>query len=198
MKRLRWTVAFLALISFCAMAAQPIDNVVDAHGVPDGNVPGWTIHSIAPQGWTKDCCTYASAIGVNYVLYQGDWTGKPDRVIVLNVWPSKLPTLDAEVRDDRKHYSQVDPAGTVSAYPINNPSMSCQGVMYTGSDHVNDVVVFCDAGKAAGIRFSWSITVGQGDPQSQAALNAFKQVVEHSTYAKYVPASGSTNKAATH
>jgi hypothetical protein len=32
---------------------------------------------------------------------------------------------------------------------------------------VNDVVVFCDPGKAAGIRYSWSMTVGQGDPQSK-------------------------------
>jgi hypothetical protein len=191
-------VAVLALMSCSVMAAQPVDNAVDAHGAPDGNVSGWTIHSIAPLGWTKDCCTYASAIGVNYVLYQGDWTGKPDRVIVLNVWPSKLPTLDAELQDDRKHYLQVDPAGKVSAYPINNASMPCQGVMYTGSDHVNDVVVFCDPGKAAGIRYSWSMTVGQGDPQTQAALDAFKQVVEHSTYAKYVPSPNSTSKAATH
>lgn len=196
--RLRGVMALLMLMAGAAMAAQPTSNVVDAHGVPDGNVPGWTIHTIAPDGWTKDCCTYASAISVNYVLYQGDWTGKPDRVIVLNVWPSKLPSLDAELQDDRKHYVQVDPAGTVSAYPIKNPSMACQGVMYTGSDHVNDVVVFCDPGKAAGIRYSWSMTVGQGDPQSQAALGAFNQVVEHSTYVKYVPVPGSTSKAATH
>ena len=196
--RFRWVVALLMFIVGASMAAQPSSNAVDAHGAADGNAPGWTIHTIAPDGWTKDCCTYASAIGVNYVLYQGDWTGKPDRVIVLNVWPSKLPSLDVELQDDRKHYLQVDPTGTVSAYPIKNPSMGCQGVMYTGSDHVNDVVVFCDPGKAAGIRYSWSMTVGQGDPQSQAALDAFKQVVEHSTYAKYVPASGSTSKAATH
>jgi hypothetical protein len=196
--RMRWVVALLIFMASVSMAAQPSSNAVDAHGVADINVPGWTIHTISPNGWTKDCCTYASAIGVNYVLYQGDWTGKPDRVIVLNVWPSKLPSLDIELQDDRKHYLQVDPAGTVSAYPVKNPSMACQGVMYTGSDHVNDVVVFCDPGKAAGIRYSWSMTVGQGDPQSNAALDAFKQVVEHSTYAKFVPAPGSTSKAATH
>ena len=196
--RLRWVVVLVMFVTGVSMAAQPSINLVDAHGAVDGKAPGWTIHSIAPDGWTKDCCTYASAIGVNYVIYQGDWTGKPDRVIVLNVWPSKLPSLDAELQDDRKHYAQVDPAGKVAAYPIKNPAMTCQGVMYAGSDHVNDVVVFCDPGKAAGIRFSWSMTTGQGDPQSQAALDAFKQVVEHSTYATYVPASSSTSKAATH
>lgn len=195
---LRWIGALLMLMTAAAMAAQSSRDVVDAHGAPDGNVPGWSIRTVAPDGWTKDCCTYASAIGVNYVLYQGDWTGKPDRVIVLNVWPSKLPTLDAELQDDRKHYLQVDPAGKVSAYPVKNPSMPCQGVMYTGSDHVNDVVVFCDPGDAAGIRYSWSVTIGQGDPKSQVALDAFRQIVEHSTYARYVPNSGSTRKAATH
>jgi hypothetical protein len=196
--RLYAVVALVLLMVGTAMAAQPSSNVVDAHGVPDGSVPGWTINSLAPSGWTKDCCTYASAIGVNYVLYQGDWTGKPDRVIVLNVWPSKLPTLDAELQDDLKHYLQVDPAGKVSAFPVKNPSMSCQGVMYTGSDHVNDVVVFCDPGKMAGIRYSWSMTIGQGDTQTHAALDAFRQVVEHSTYATYILVPGSTSKAATH
>lgn len=198
MMRRGWIFAVLMLIASTAMAAQPSDNAVDAHGVADGNVPGWTLNTIAPTGWIKDCCTYASAIGVNYVIYQGEWTGKPDRVIVLNVWPSKLASLDAEVQDDRKHYLQMDPAGKANPFPINNTHMACQGVMYNGSDHVNDVVVFCDPGKAAGIRYSWSMTVGQGDPQTQPALDAFKQVVENSSYAPYVPASNSNSKGATH
>ncbi|QRN52924.1 hypothetical protein ISN74_15950 [Dyella caseinilytica] len=172
---------------------------VVVYGKPDGNVPGWAITTDLLPGWTKDCCTYAAAIGVNLVLYQGEWTGKPDRVMVLNVWPVKLPTLDAELQDDRKHYVQLDPNGKVEAFPVANPpSIACQGVMYHGSDHVDDVVVFCDPGKATGIHYSWSMTVGAADPLRQSSIDAFKQVVEHSGYMHYVPTPASKDKAVAH
>ncbi|MBE1159001.1 hypothetical protein [Dyella acidiphila] len=193
--RLRWWPMCLLAVVGVATAAAPADNAIDAHGPADGQAPAWRISSTAPTSWTRDCCTYASAIGVNYVLYQGEWTGKPDRVMVLNVWPSKLPSLEAELQDDRKHYLQVDPAGKAGDFPVSNPRMPCKGVMYTGSDHVDDVVVFCDPGQDAGIRYSWSMTVGQGDPQAKAALDAFRQVVEHAAYAKYAAPAAANAKA---
>jgi hypothetical protein len=183
---IRWMLASLLFCAGVVMAAGPADNAVDAHGPADGNVSGWRITTTAPTGWTKDCCTYASAIGVNYVLYQGEWTGKPDGVMVLNVWPAKLDSLDAELQDDRKHYLQLDPAGKVNAFPVQNNHMPCRGVLYSGADHIDDVVVFCDPGKEAGIRYSWSMTIPAADPTRQSLLDAFKQVVEHSSYAKYV------------
>jgi hypothetical protein len=183
---LRWIFTGLLLCAGAALGASPTDTSVEAHGPADGNAPAWSITTTAPVGWTKDCCTYASAIGVNYVLYQGEWTGKPDRVMVLNVWPVKLDSLDAELQDDRKHYMQTDPAGKVNEFPVHNPHMPCKGVMYTGSDHVNDVVVFCDPGKEAGIRYSWSMTISAADPTRQSLLDAFKRVIEQSSYAKYV------------
>jgi len=78
-------------------------------------------HDRAAAGWNKDCCTYAKAIGVNLVLYQGEWTGKPERVMVLNVWPAKLPTLAAEVDEDRQHYLQSDTHGKAEAFAVTNP-----------------------------------------------------------------------------
>lgn len=192
--RLHCMLACLLLSAGTAMAAAPADTAVEAHGPADGNAPAWSISTAAPMGWTRDCCTYASAIGVNYVLYQGEWTGKPDRVMVLNVWPSKLDSLDAELQDDRKHYLQTDPAGKVNAFPVRNGHMPCQGVLYSGTDHVDDVVVFCDPGKAAGIRYSWSMTLSAADPMRKPLLDAFKQVVEHSSYAKYVPAANVASK----
>lgn len=191
--RLRWAFVCLLLCAGVSMAAQP-DTAVQAHGPADGTVPAWSIVTAAPAGWTKDCCTYASAIGVNYVLYQGAWTGKPDRVMVLNVWPSKLDSLDAELQDDRKHYLQTDPAGKVNPFPVKNGHMPCSGVLYSGTDHVDDVVVFCDPGKAAGVRYSWSMTIAAADPMRQSLLDAFKRVVEQSSYAKYVAPSNTMGK----
>lgn len=192
----QWRGIWLGLL-LCAgatMAAPQADTAVTAHGPADGHAPAWTIATIAPVGWTKDCCTYASAIGVNYVLYQGEWTGKPDRVMVLNVWPAKVASLDAELQDDRKHYLQADPAGKADSFPVKNSRMPCEGVLYSGTDHVDDVVVFCDPGKAAGIRYSWSMTIGAADPMRQPLIDAFRQVVEHSRYAQYAPASNATGK----
>ncbi|MGN6320503.1 MAG: hypothetical protein ACTHNE_02135, partial [Dyella sp.] len=139
-----------------------------------------------PAGWNKDCCTYAKAIGVNLVLYQGEWTGKPERVMVLNVWPDRLPTLAAEVDEDRQHYLQSDAHGKADVFTVANPrAITCQGVLYRGSDHVDDAVVFCDPGKASGVRYSWSMTVGESDPNRQTLLATFKRVVEQSLYLKY-------------
>jgi hypothetical protein len=189
-----WTLATLLIYAGAALAAPPADTVVEAHGAADGNAPAWSITSVAPTGWTRDCCTYASAIGVNYVLYQGEWTGKPDRVIVLNVWPAKLDSLDVELQDDRKHYLQTDPTGKAEPFPVQNGHMPCRGVLYSGTDHIDDVVVFCDPGNAAGVRYSWSMTIAAADPMRQSLLNAFKQVVRQSSYAKYVPTPHTTGK----
>jgi hypothetical protein len=190
--------AGMLMAAGAAMAAGPADTSVQAQGAADGNVPGWTISTAAPAGWTRDCCTYAKAIGVNYVLYQGDWTGKPERVMVLNVWPSKLATLDDELNDDRKHYLQNDPKGSAAAFAVSNPHMPCRGVLYAGSDHLDDVVVFCDPGKQAAIRYSWSMTVAEADPTRTQLLDAFKRVVERSSYATFNTPAGSTRAAATH
>jgi hypothetical protein len=190
--------AGMLMVAGAAMAAAPADTSVQAQGAADGNVPAWTISTAAPTGWTRDCCTYAKAIGVNYVLYQGEWTGKPERVMVLNVWPSKLATLDDELNDDRKHYLQNDPKGSATAFTVSNPHMACRGVLYAGSDHLDDVVVFCDPGKQAAIRYSWSMTVAAADPTRAQLLDAFKHVVERSSYATFAASSGSTHAAATH
>lgn len=191
--RRSWLLAGLLCCAGSLLAASP-DPAAQAHGPADGTAPAWTIATTAPAGWTKDCCTYASAIGVNYVLYQGVWTGKPERVMVLNVWPSKLPTLDAELQDDRVHYLQRDPNGKVDTFAVDNRHMSCRGVLYTGTDHVDDVIVFCDPGKAAGIRYSWSMAIAADDPQRQSLLDKFKQVAERSSYAQGAQGSGSSAK----
>lgn len=187
----RW----LLMVLLSALAPLVCAKSTDAQGVmvygkADGKAPGWAISTELPKGWMQDCCTYAAGIGVNLVLYQGEWTGKPERVMVLNVWPAQRPTLAAEIQDDRQHYLQSDPHGRADGFAVANPSaISCQGVFYQGSDHLDDVVVFCDPGKASGIRYSWSMTLGATDPNRQALLDTFRQVVRHSSYMAYVQGS---------
>jgi len=167
------------------VTAQGDAKVVTVSGGADESVPGWSIVTVPPAGWTSDCCQYARAIGVNQVFYQGDWTGNPDRVMVLNVWPRKLPSLKAERQADQTQYLKKDPKATVSPFPLSGTAMTCDGVLYQGTDHVDDVVVFCDPGKAAGIRLSWSMTVAANDPQRASVLALFRQVVQKSRYTKY-------------
>lgn len=157
-----------------------------AHGARDGKVPAWAIAVDTPAGWTRDCCTYARAIGVDAVLYRGEWTGNPQRVMVLNVWPSKLPTLQAELDADRKHYLQRDPTAKTRSFPVPHAAMPCQATVYEGSDHVDDVVAFCDPGKASGVRLSWSMSFNDGDPQQRALLGDFMRVVVASHSQHYV------------
>jgi hypothetical protein len=176
----------LLLISTQLLAGDGLGKTTIIYGKADRDVPGWAIVTGAPQGWTVDCCTYASAIGVNAVIYQGEWTGKPERVMVLNVWPSKLPDLATELQDDRKHYLQTDPAGKVATITLHHPAMACEATLYEGSDHIDDVVVFCDPGKPTGIRLSWSMTFAANDPSMQALLDEFMRVVVASRYMKYV------------
>lgn len=186
MRRL-WLALLLGTFATFACAN---DASVMVYGKSEDNAPGWSIMTSLPSGWNKDCCTYAATIGANLVLYQGAWTGKPERVMVLNVWPAKLPTLDAELQDDRQHYLGSDPHGRANAFPLANPrAIACQGVLYQGSDHIDDVVVFCDPGKRSGIRYSWSMTVSAADPNRQALIDRFKQVVQDSVYMPYVAAS---------
>lgn len=181
----------LLLLMLCLGAAAvpafaSTDTLLLAHGARDGNAPAWAIDVATPAGWTRDCCTYAQAIGVNAVLYQGEWTGKPQRVMVLNVWPRKLPTLAAEVQADRKHYLQADPAAKLTAIAVHNPAMRCAATLYQGTDHVDDAVVFCDPGQATGIRLSWSMSFDDGDPTQRALLDDFMQVVVATRYKHYV------------
>ena len=143
-------------VLFAAMPALPtapaplaVAEHFTVHGARDGEVPAWTISAMAPSGWTADCCTYAKAIGVNFVLYRGEWTGKPQQVMVLNVWPRTLPTLTAEIQADRTHYLQTDPGAKVSPITIHHPALACQATLYQGSDHIDDIVVFCSPAKAS-------------------------------------------------
>lgn len=178
-------IAMTATASAATTASTTASNskTITAHGEPDGAVPGWNVTATPPAGWTADCCQYAKAIGVNLVMYQGDWTGDPDRVMVLNVWPSKLPTLTAEWKADQAHYLKRDPLAKVGAFALKHPSMPCHGVLYQGTDHIDDIVVFCDPGKAAGVRLSWSMTVAADDKQREQVTALFREVVEHSAYA---------------
>jgi hypothetical protein len=160
-------------------------KTVTVSGKADESVPGWSIVTTLPADWTGDCCQYARAIGVNLVLYKGQWTGKPDRVMVLNVWPRKLPTLKAEWQSDQTHYLKKDPKATVSEFPLTGTSMTCHGVLYRGTDHIDDAVVFCDPGKATGIRLSWSMTVATNDAQRVSVIALFQQVIASSRYTKY-------------
>jgi hypothetical protein len=190
-------VPLLAALAACALAAvtnaataaspaPPVLSSVTAHGARDGNVPAWTITAPAPAGWTADCCLYAKAIGVNAVLYRGQWTGKPQRVMVLNVWPRKLPTLAAEVAADRTRYKQLDPAGRTTGFPVRHRSMPCTASVYQGSDYIDDVLVFCDPGRAAGVRLSWSMTLDAKDSAQRSLLEDFMRVVVGTRYAATV------------
>ena len=177
--------ALALLVPFVAHAAAGGDDVL-THGVRDGKAPAWAVVVASPPGWTRDCCTYARAIGVDAVLYQGEWTGNPERVMVLNVWPRKLATLADELVADRRQYLQRDTRGKATDIAIHNPHMSCRGVVYEGSDHVDDVVVFCDPGAASGVRLSWSMSFADGDATRRPLLDAFMQVATDARYQRYV------------
>jgi len=177
MMRALWLLG-LALLSLQAQASED----VLAKGKQDGDIPAWAIAVSTPAGWTRDCCIYAKAIGVDALLYQGEWTGKPQRVMVLNVTPRKLPTLEAEVQADRKHFLQTDPAAKVSGFPVPHASMSCQATVYEGSDRIDDVVVFCEPNEASGLRLSWSMSFDDGTPGQRALLDDFMRVVVATHY----------------
>ena len=185
--RVTWKglLVLLLLAPFAAGAAAKGDDVL-AHGVRDGKAPAWAIAVASPSGWTRDCCMYAKAIGVDAVLYQGEWTGKPERVMVLNVWPRKLATLADELAADRRQYLQRDPRGKATDIAIHNPNMPCRGVVYEGSDRVDDAVVFCDPGAASGVRLSWSMSFADGDATRRPLLDAFMQVATDARYQRYV------------
>ncbi|HEU4670384.1 MAG TPA: hypothetical protein VFR91_06735 [Dyella sp.] len=175
----RWLLpALAAVLPGLALAGQP----VVASGRADGPVPAWTVTAQAPDGWTADCCTYARAIGVDAVVYRGEWSGQPQRVMVLNVWPAKLASLDAELAADRTNYLHRDPAGRVLALPIAHPSMRCASNVYEGSDRIDDMVVFCDPGRAPGVRLSWSMTLSADDARRRALLDELLAVVRDTRY----------------
>ena len=175
----------LALCAFAALAqAAGKDDDVLARGARDGNAPAWAIAVATPAGWTRDCCTYARAIGVDAVLYRGEWSGKPQQVMVLNVWPRQLSTLADEVQADRKRYLQHDPAGKVSGFAVRHPTMPCEASVYQGSDRIDDVLVFCDPGAASGVRLSWSMAFDDAAPARRALLDDFMRVVVASRWTK--------------
>lgn len=180
----RWFCLLWLLIPIVARADAPaVGPMVSARAAADGKIPAWSISTHTPPGWTSDCCTYAKAIGVNFVIYRGEWTGNPDRVMVLNVWPRKLPSLDAEWKADQMNYLKKDPKGRVETFPVASQAMACHGLLYVGSDQIDDAVVFCDPGKPSRIRLSWSMTVAANDPQRKEATALFRKVVEQSEYA---------------
>ncbi|MEO7068483.1 MAG: hypothetical protein ABI114_16355 [Rhodanobacter sp.] len=176
------TCVSLVLSVFAVLAYASNSPDVLAQGARDGAQPAWMIAAKTPAGWTRDCCVYAKAIGVDAVVYRGEWTGKPQQVMVLNVWPRKLPTLTAEIAADRNHYLQADPAAKVSNITIHHPLAPCQATLYQGTDHVDDIVVFCEPAKASGIRWSWSMTFDDSDTTRRTLLDAFMQVVMDSHY----------------
>ena len=182
MEAVRRMLAVLLLVFAVTTIAADAPGVAVARGKPDGAIPGWMIRAPAPAGWTADCCTYARAIGVNEVIYRGEWPGEPYRVMVLNVWPRKLATLGAELDADRKHYLQRDPTTKADRFPVRHQGMPCEALVFQGSDQVDDAVVFCDPGKAAGIRLSWSMSFKDADPQRAALLDAFMGVVVGTRY----------------
>lgn len=184
MRRTIWFA--MLLVASAVTRASPVSDVL-AQGAADGKVPAWAIAVHSPPGWTRDCCIYAKAIGVDAVLYRGEWTGKPERVMVLNVWPRKLPTLAAEVEADRKNYLQADPAAKTTSFAVRRAGMPCEATVYEGTDHVDDVVVFCDPGQASGIRLSWSMSFDDNDPSRRTLLDAFMDVVVGSRYQRHAP-----------
>ena len=180
----RWRcLAAAGLLAVAGAAGAADSRVVQVAGKADGDIPGWTLTTVLPDGWTQDCCVYASAIGVTEVLYKGEWTGEPDRVMVLNVWPSKLSSLEAEVQDDRHRYLARDPGGKAGEFAVDNRGVACRGVLYEGADRKDDVVVFCDPGLASGIRFSWSMALAHEEAGKPALLALFRRVAEQSRYA---------------
>ncbi|HEY8585707.1 MAG TPA: hypothetical protein VIL60_03150 [Rhodanobacter sp.] len=185
---MRWLV-LLTLCLFATLAQASGDDDVLARGARDGSAPAWTIVVATPAGWTRDCCTYARAIGVNAVLYQGEWSGKPQRVMVLNVWPRQLAALSDDVQADRQRYRQHDPAGKVSGFAVRHPLMPCEASVYEGSDHIDDVLVFCDPGHASGVRLSWSMAFDDADPSRRALLDDFMRVVIATRWAQDAGAS---------
>jgi hypothetical protein len=67
--------------------------------------------------------------------------------------------------------------------------MPCEATVYQGSDHVDDVVVFCDPGMDSGVRLSWSMTFDDADPMRRSLLDDFMQVVVASRYQRDVASS---------
>lgn len=190
--RATWFACLLVLMTVAAQASSSAAPTTAARatasGKADGDVPGWTMKAAAPAGWTTDCCTYARAIGVDAVLYQGEWTGEPNRVMVLNVWPAKQATLDDELTLDARRYHQRDPAGKVGRVPLPQAGMPCAANVYEGSDHLDDIVMFCDPGKASGVRLSWSMTLAANDARRRELLDAFMRVVRSTLYRRgYTP-----------
>ena len=175
--------AILALLLAGGMLGRAGATELLVHTPPDGKLPGWSMRAPVPPGWTGDCCNYARGIGVDAVIYHGEWTGDPQRVIVLDSWAAKLPTLAAEIAADTKAYVARDPHASTQPWPLPAMPARCQGVLHHGSDHVDDVVVFCDPGKAAGVRYSWSMAVQAGDPARASLLASFGRVVAGARFA---------------
>lgn len=178
-----------------AMADPPAGHTVIAYGRAGKHLPGWSLASSLPKGWTSDCCDHARWVGVPLVLYRGDWTGKPEGVIVLNVWLADGKALRADVAEDRRKYLKRDAAATTAPLAFDTPrGMACRGLAYHGSDRVDDAVVFCDPGKHTGIHYSWSIGVSRANPERARLLADFRQVVADTVYTRYIPGKSPTGR----
>jgi hypothetical protein len=183
MRRRLFAAALLGLASLSLASAA--DTVpAQAHGVADGTVPAWTIRTQAPAGWTQDNDNVARWIGAPLTLYQGKWDGKPERVIVLNVWPRQLPSLTDEWGADQKQVLQRDPKAVIAPLALGKTALNCRGFVYHGSDQIDDALAFCEPDAASGIRLSWSMAVATGDPAHAQLLAHFLRVVEASRYAR--------------
>ena len=104
----------------------------------------------------------------------------------LNAESAERKALADELAADRKQYLQRDEAGKATAIRIHNPHMPCRGVVYEGSDRIDDAVVFCDPGAASGVRLSWSMSFADGDVTQRALLDAFMRVATNARYLRYV------------
>ena len=171
----------------------PSEVMVYGNGRADHAMPPWSITAPKPDGWTADCCGYAKNLHVNLVMYAGQWTGKPERVMILTTWPANAQLLDDVLKSDQEDYLKKNPAGKVVPFPIaNKGGLTCRGQMYAGLEgKLDDFVVFCQPqDKSSGLQLSWSMQLAGDDPSRQQILAWFKQVVEGSSYAPYVPVQG--------
>jgi hypothetical protein len=139
---------------------------------------GWAFVVNVPAGWEFDCCKLATRHDSQLLVFPHGWNGAdPDRVMLLHVWHSVRPTVDADWDADAQAYRQRFPDVHVEDFAATKKSLHCRSTVYTGSDHVRDYVVFCDPGNNLDFRFSWSMMLRDTDVDVAAAEAALRSVV---------------------